>query len=236
MPARADPENDLSDRAENAETVDGSDLPPRDHRLAPPGICAEDYRAALRRHPAGVTIVTLDSGGSGPVGFTASSFSSVSLDPPLVSFNIANTSSSIDALHSADSLVIHLLGGEHQQHLAQRFSRSADQRFADESLWARLDTGEPVLHGTPSWLRVIVDQLIPVGDHTLVIGLVTRVHAEADDDSASAPLLYHEAGTTGPLRSVQRTTATDLVTMPVPARGGGGGRNDAVLRRRRRRR
>jgi flavin reductase (DIM6/NTAB) family NADH-FMN oxidoreductase RutF len=185
VPTRADPENDLSDRAENAETVDGSDLP-RDPHLAP-GIGAEDYRAALRRHPAGVTIVTLDSG-SGPVGFTASSFSSVSLDPPLVSFNIANTSSSIDALHSADSLVIHLLG-EHQQHLAQRFSRSADQRFADESLWARLDTGEPVLHGTPSWLRVIVDQLIPVGDHTLVIGLVTRVHAEADDDSASAPLL-----------------------------------------------
>ena len=188
VPTRADPENDLSDRAENADTVDGSDLP-RDPELAP-GICAEDYRAALRRHPAGVTIVTLDSG-SGPVGFTASSFSSVSLAPPLVSFNIANTSSSIDALHSAGSLVIHLLG-EHQQHLAQRFSRSADQRFSDESLWARLDTGEPVLHGTPSWMRVVVDQLIPVGDHTLVIGLVTRVHAEADDDSASAPLLYHE--------------------------------------------
>ncbi|RZL83417.1 MAG: flavin reductase [Rhodococcus sp. (in: high G+C Gram-positive bacteria)] len=178
----------MSDRAENAETVDGSRLP-RDPAPAP-GISADDYRAALRRHPAGVTIVTLDAG-SGPVGFTASSFSSVSLDPPLVSFNIANNSSSIEALHSADSLVIHLLG-EHQQHLAQRFSRSADQRFSDESLWARLDTNEPVLHGTPSWLRVVVDQLIPVGDHTLVIGLVTRVHADAEDDSASAPLLYHE--------------------------------------------
>ncbi len=87
--------------------------------------------------------------------------------------------------------MIHLLG-EHQQHLAQRFARSADQRFADESLWAVLDTGEPVLHGTPSWMRVKVDQLIPVGDHTLVIGLVTRVHAEEDDESAAAPLLYHE--------------------------------------------
>ncbi|AWK70775.1 MULTISPECIES: flavin reductase family protein [Rhodococcus] len=154
------------------------------------GISAEDYRAALRRHPAGVTIVTLDSE-AGPVGFTATSFASVSLNPPLVSFNIAHSSSSIGALHSADSLVIHLLG-EHQQHLAQRFARSADQRFADRSLWARLDTGEPVLHGTPSWLRVTVDQLIPVGDHTLVIGLVTRVHAEDDDESAAAPLLYHE--------------------------------------------
>ncbi|WP_072686822.1 flavin reductase family protein [Rhodococcus marinonascens] len=179
----------MSDSVENADTIHRSGLP-RDPELSP-GISAVDYRAALRRHPAGVTIVTLDSG-SGPVGFTATSFASLSLDPPLVSFNIAHSSSSITALHSADSLVIHLLG-EHQRHLAQRFARSADQRFADKSLWARLDTGEPVLHGTPSWLRVTMDQLIPVGDHTLVIGLVTRVHAEADDDdSASSPLLYHE--------------------------------------------
>ncbi|NMM85949.1 flavin oxidoreductase [Rhodococcus sp. SRB_17] len=166
-----------------------TDTTPRTSELST-GICAADYRAALGRHPAGVTVVTLNSG-TGPVGFTATSFSSVSLEPPLVSFNIAETSSSITALKAAESLVIHLLG-EHQQHLAQRFARSADQRFADESLWAVLDTGEPVLHGTPSWMRVTVDQLIPVGDHTLVIGLVTRVHADEDDDSAAAPLLYHE--------------------------------------------
>ena len=153
------------------------------------GISAEDYRAALGRHPAGVTIVTLDAG-AGPVGFTATSFASVSLDPPLVTFNIAETSSSIGALRGARSLVVHLLG-EHQQHLAQRFSRSAAERFADESLWGRLDTGEPVLHGTPSWLRAEVDQLIPVGDHTLVVGLVTRVHSDDEDETASAPLLYH---------------------------------------------
>lgn len=154
------------------------------------GIGAAEYRTALRRHPAGVTVVTLDAG-SGPVGFTATSFASLSLDPPLVSLNIANTSSSIDAVHTADTLVIHMLG-EHQRHLAQRFARSADERFADGSLWTRLDSGEPVLHGTPSWLRVKVDQLIPVGDHTLVIGLVTRVHSEQEDESAAAPLLYHE--------------------------------------------
>ncbi|MFD4368860.1 flavin reductase family protein [Rhodococcus sp. NPDC058521] len=154
------------------------------------GIGAAEYRAALGRHPAGVTVVTLDAG-SGPVGFTATSFASLSLDPPLVSLNIANTSSSIGAVHSAETLVIHLLG-EHQQHLAQRFARSADERFADESLWTRLDSGEPVLHGTPSWLRVKVDQLIPVGDHTLVIGLVTRVYSEELNETAAAPLLYHE--------------------------------------------
>jgi flavin reductase (DIM6/NTAB) family NADH-FMN oxidoreductase RutF len=156
----------------------------------PVGITADQYRAAMRRYPAGVTIVTLDSG-TGPVGFTATSFASVSLDPPLISFNIARTSSSIAALQAADSLVIHLLG-EHQQHLAHRFSRSADQRFTDESLWKRLDSGEPVLHGTPIWLRTTVHQLIPVGDHTLVIGLVTRVHDENDAEAAAAPLLYHD--------------------------------------------
>lgn len=183
----------MSDTVKNIEGPQNPELPnpdvPGDAELVS-GITAENYRAALRRHPAGVTIVTLDSG-SGPVGFTATSFASVSLNPPLVSFNIAHASSSIKSLHSADSLVIHLLG-EHQQHLAQRFSRAANERFTDESLWARLDTGEPVLHGTPSWLRVTVDQLIPVGDHTLVIGLVTRAHAEDDDESAAAPLLYHE--------------------------------------------
>ncbi|MGW0040691.1 flavin reductase family protein [Rhodococcus sp. NPDC003348] len=161
-----------------------ADLPADPHTVT-----ADQYRTAMRSYPAGVTIVTLDSD-SGPVGFTATSFASLSLDPPLVSFNIAHTSSSIRALHAADSLVIHLLG-EHQRHLAQRFSRSADERFSDTSLWKRLETGEPVLHGTPIWLRTTVHQLIPAGDHTLVIGLVTRIHDENDAEAAAAPLLYH---------------------------------------------
>lgn len=153
------------------------------------GIAAEQYRTAMRHYPAGVTVVTLDSP-AGPVGFTATSFASISLAPPLVSFNIAHTSSSIDALHAAPSLVIHFLG-EHQQHLAQRFARTAAERFSDTSLWSRLESGEPVLYGTPIWLRVTVQQLIPVGDHTLVIALVTRVHDDTDDGPHGAPLLYH---------------------------------------------
>jgi len=154
------------------------------------GVSNDEYKAAMRRHPAGVTIVTLDSG-KGPVGFTATSFASLSMEPPLLSFNIALNSSSIDALRAADSVVVHLLG-EHQQHLSQRFSRSADQRFSDESLWSRLETGEPVLHGTPIWMRTTVHQLIPAGDHLLVIGHITRLHNENDDEAAAAPLLYHD--------------------------------------------
>ena len=153
------------------------------------GITADQYRAALRHYPSGVTIVTLDAG-EGPIGFTASSFASLSLEPPLVSFNIAHTSSSLAALRNADSVVIHLLG-EHQQHLARRFASDAAQRFTDSSLWSRLDTGEPVLHGTPIWLRGTLHQRIEVGDHDLLIVLVTRVHDESREEPAAQPLLYH---------------------------------------------
>ncbi|MFJ1458660.1 flavin reductase family protein [Nocardia wallacei] len=156
------------------------------------GITASQYRSAMRHYPAGVTIVTLDSA-TRPVGFTATSFASLSLDPPLISFNIAHTSSSIDAMLAADSVVVHFLG-EHQRHLAQRFSRAAEERFADQSLWTRLDTGEPVLHGTPIWVRAAVHRLIPVGDHTLVIGLATRVYDNTGDQPIAAPLLYYNGG------------------------------------------
>ncbi|MFI6870664.1 flavin reductase family protein [Nocardia sp. NPDC050406] len=146
----------------------------------------------MRHYPAGVTVVTLASE-NGPVGFTATSFASLSAEPPLISFNIAHTSSSIAALLRAESVVVHFLG-EHQQHIAKRFSRAADQRFADHSLWTTLDTGEPVLHGTPIWVRATIHKLIELGDHTLVVGLVTRVHDDAEELPAAAPLLYYNGG------------------------------------------
>ncbi|MDN2496807.1 MULTISPECIES: flavin reductase family protein [Nocardia] len=153
-------------------------------------VSAVEYRAALRRHAAGVTIVTLNSR-SGPVGFTATSFASLSLDPPLVSFNITCTSSSLGALQAAESVVVHLLGA-HQLQLAQRFSRSADQRFSDESLWSPLDTGEPVLHGTPTWIHAEVQQLIPAGDSVLAVCRVVRVYWDEDGERVHEPLLYHK--------------------------------------------
>ncbi|WP_409370925.1 flavin reductase family protein [Mycolicibacterium vanbaalenii] len=109
-------------------------------------VSAASYRAALRRHAAGVAIITLTSD-TGPVGFTATSLASVSLDPPLVCFNITHTSSSIAALRKASSVVVHILG-EHQLDLARRFSRSAEHRFSEPESWSLLDTGEPVLTGT----------------------------------------------------------------------------------------
>ncbi|MDO8394507.1 MAG: flavin reductase family protein [Dietzia sp.] len=70
---------------------------------------AETHRRAMRMHPAGVTIITLD-GADGPVGFTASSPSSLSSRPALVSFNVGISSSSLAAVLDARTAVIHLLG------------------------------------------------------------------------------------------------------------------------------
>ncbi|MGV9679035.1 flavin reductase family protein [Nocardia sp. NPDC003482] len=144
----------------------------------------------MRHYPAGVTIVTIGAA-TGPVGFTSSSFASLSLQPPLISFNIAHTSSSLAAMLAADSVVVHFLG-EHQHALARRFSRAAEERFADTSLWSTLETGEPVLHDTPIWVRATVQQTIPIGDHTLVVGLVTRVYDNTDDNPVGAPLVYYQ--------------------------------------------
>lgn len=150
-------------------------------------VTADAYRTALRRHPAGVVVITLMSD-AGPVGFTATSFASLSLDPPLVSFNVTHTSSSIAALRTAPSVAVHLLS-EAQLPVARRFSASADQRFAEPGSWTTLDTGEPLLAGTPTWLRATLNQLIPAGDSTLVIAEVTDLHCEA---GGTDPLLYHD--------------------------------------------
>lgn len=148
------------------------------------------YRAALRRHPAGVAVITLMSD-TGPVGFTATSLTSLSLEPPLVCFNVTHTSSSIDALRRADSVIVHILGA-HQIETAQRFSRSAEGRFADAGAWSVLETGEPLLSDTPTWMRLAVQQLIPAGDSTLVIGGVVHICCQDRTGVTPPPLIYHD--------------------------------------------
>lgn len=151
---------------------------------------AERLRHTLRFHSAGVSVITFESD-SGPVGFTATSFASLSLEPPLISFNIANSSSSVEALRHADSIVVHLLR-RHQVDIAQRFSRTAIERFADESLWTRLSTGEPLLKGATCWIRATIRETMKFGDHMLVVADVADVHLDEASSTTVGPLLYHE--------------------------------------------
>jgi flavin reductase (DIM6/NTAB) family NADH-FMN oxidoreductase RutF len=153
-------------------------------------ITEEDFRSALGRHAAGVVVVTARPP-SGPAGLTATSFTSVSLDPPLVSFYVAQSSTTLPLLHRAPTFAVNVLGHD-QAELAARFASRDVDRFAEPTRWSAGPAGEPLLDGAVARLLCEWYTTHPVGDHWLIVGRVTGVQlGEAD-----TPLLYHR-GTFG---------------------------------------
>ncbi|WP_328886261.1 flavin reductase family protein [Streptomyces sp. NBC_00316] len=150
------------------------------------GIAPDRFRQAFRRYPAGVVVVTADAG-HGPVGFTATSLASLSLDPPLVSFGIGTTTSTWPHIERADTAVVNFLGAE-QQPVAKTFATSGIDRFAAPTAWRRLPEGEPVLDGVAGWLRLEIEQAVPAGDHRIVIARVVDTWI----DERRSPLLFHD--------------------------------------------
>lgn len=153
--------------------------------VAAPSVAPDDFRQAFRRHAAGVVVITADAG-QGPVGFTATSLASVSLDPPLISFAIAARASAWPTIAAADSAVVHLLHSD-AHGLAQRFATSGIDRFAAPTAWSRLATGEPVLHDVGGHLVTRIEHRVAVGDHHLVVARVVDVVLHGVQHE---PLLY----------------------------------------------
>nr|WP_035804024.1 flavin reductase family protein [Kitasatospora mediocidica] len=152
-------------------------LPPA---AVPPS--AELLRRTLRRHAAGVTVVTVP----GPAGFTATSFTSVSLQPALVSFYLSATASAAPAVRAAELFAVHLLD-RRQEQLAGRFARSGIDRFEGTD-WTPDEHGVPLLHGAAAWLTARPVLFQEIGDHLLVVGEV----AAAGAGEGGAPLVYHD--------------------------------------------
>ncbi|MFI6085234.1 flavin reductase family protein [Streptomyces sp. NPDC051217] len=150
------------------------------------GIAPERFKKAFRRYPAGVVVVTADAG-HGPVGFTATSLTSLSLAPPLVSFGIALSGSSWPTIERASSAVVNFICAE-QEPLARTFATSGADRFAAPTAWHRLPEGDPVLDDVAGWLRLSIQQIVPAGDHRIVVGRVE----EAEHDESRRPLLFHD--------------------------------------------
>ncbi|MFC7624388.1 flavin reductase family protein [Microlunatus sp. GCM10028923] len=149
-----------------------------------PRLADGTFRHLFRRHAAGVAVVTV--GGSAPVGFTATSLSSLSAEPPLLSFNINRRSSSWPALRSAAAVAVHLLAHD-QSALATTFATSGIDRFARVPGWRRNRAGLPILPDVLAWMTVEVRHLVDAGDHSLVVGEI--VEAEVRD---GRPLVYHD--------------------------------------------
>jgi len=143
------------------------------------------FRALLRRQAATVTVVT--AAGDPPVGFTATSFTSVSLRPPLVSFCLDKGSSSWPTVAAAPHVAVHLLG-EGQHEVAQIFATSGIDRFAAYPHWRIGPYDVPLLDEAIAWLVCRVVDRVPAGDHAIVLAepLIGHHH-----DEEVAPLLYH---------------------------------------------
>ncbi|MGR6918462.1 flavin reductase family protein [[Actinomadura] parvosata] len=159
---------------------------PSPHLDTRPAVSGDLFRRALAVHASGVVIITAQNAGI-PVGLTATSFSSVSLEPPLVSFYVDRSSTSWPALRGADHFAVNVLAGD-QADLAARFARKNIDRFAEPTRWRPGPLGAPLLQDVSAHLICLPYETTEVGDHILVVGLV----AEAGVHRPARPLLYHQ--------------------------------------------
>ncbi len=143
-----------------------------------------ELRRVFGTFPTGVTAVAAFAGGV-PLGLAASSFTSVSLDPPFVSVCISQRSRTWPRLREIPRLGISVLGA-HQEDASRRLAARGDDRFAALP-WRVTAGGAVFVEGSSAWLECSVHQEVSVGDHTVVI---LRVH-ELDADPAVAPLVFH---------------------------------------------
>jgi flavin reductase (DIM6/NTAB) family NADH-FMN oxidoreductase RutF len=142
------------------------------------------FRNALGCFATGVTVVTTVTDAGEPVGLTANSFSSVSLDPPLVLFCLDRASHNLDAFRGAGRFAVNVLGDD-QRDLSVRFSTTIGDRW-DGVVWERWETGAPVLNGCLAALDCETEAIHEGGDHVIIVGRVQRLAATTD----GKPLLY----------------------------------------------
>lgn len=152
----------------------------------PEGVSAEEFRAALARWASGVTVVTcrhLDE----PVGMTASSFTSLSLEPPLVLVCVKRTAAAHAPLTEAPGFAVHVLS-RGQEDLSRAFARPGPEKFADHPD-ERGPFDAPLLAMGVARIACAHETVTPVGDHSILVGRVVAV-----EHSDAPPLLYADRG------------------------------------------
>ena len=150
----------------------------------PPEFDARHFRNALAQFATGVTIITTRLPNGSFLGLTASSFNSVSLDPPLVLWSLAQTATSLPVFTGNSHYVINVLSGD-QSALAERFAMRIENRF--EGVDFELShTGLPILKGVSAWFECHNRSRYPEGDHVIFVGEVERC-----DINPQPALVFH---------------------------------------------
>ena len=145
------------------------------------------FREVLAHFGSGVVIITSAGPDGSPVGMTVGSFTSISMEPPLVGFFAGITSTTLPSVVENGSFCANVLS-EDQHVLARTFARSGADKFAGVE-WTPSGNGSPRLAGAHAWIECTIDEHRLIGDHELVVGRVDALGVPA----ASEPLIFHRS-------------------------------------------
>ncbi|WP_257425551.1 flavin reductase family protein [Nocardioides carbamazepini] len=149
---------------------------------------ARRFRDVLGCFASGITVITTMSDGE-PVGLTCQSFSSVSLDPPLVTFIPARSSRAWPLIQRAGRFCVNVLAAD-QEHVSGQMATKGVDKFAGIDWAPARSTGSPVIAGTLAHLDCTIHAVYEGGDHFIVVGRVEHLEVHADDAPVVEPLLY----------------------------------------------
>ncbi|WP_329171315.1 flavin reductase family protein [Streptomyces sp. NBC_01477] len=160
----------------------------------PTGAPIAELRSILGRFATGVTVLTgCDPTTGTPYGLAANAFASVSLDPPLIAFCVARTSTSWPCIRKARTICVNILAA-HQRDVCAAFARSGGDKFARLS-WSPSPVGRsPLLNNTTGWLECTVQDEREAGDHMMVLARVEELGAAPDAEEAVGPLVFYRGG------------------------------------------
>ena len=157
---------------------------------SPGEVSPDDFKAVFRHHPGGVSLITADAG-EGPVALTVTSVISVSVTPPLLVFTVSALSSSTPTIRKTDTVVVHLLSAG-ELTLAKLGATSGIDRFADTSLWSRLESGEPYFLAAHTWIRGKIVNRMEVGDSTVIAVQALQISGQKGiAENPTNPLVYY---------------------------------------------
>ncbi|MDE1853527.1 MAG: flavin reductase family protein [Thaumarchaeota archaeon] len=158
-------------------------------------------KSAMRAYPQGVTVVTTDSA-DGPKGLTVSSFTSVSLDPPLVLLSIAKGSAMHNLFRDAKAYAVNFLADD-QKSVSDRFAGRTEAKDRFEGVkYAKGLSGSPLISGVRAVVECRAWKVYDGGDHSILVGEVISARAL----NSKRPLVYYS----------QQYTTTELMEYPAP--------------------
>jgi 3-hydroxy-9,10-secoandrosta-1,3,5(10)-triene-9,17-dione monooxygenase reductase component len=145
------------------------------------------FRTVLGHFATGVTIITAMDGDE-PVGVSANSFTSVSLDPPLVLFCAAKESTTWPRIEAAGKFTVNILN-EHQEDVCRVFATKGADRFSRIG-WRSSANGQPILHDSLAYIDCEMQEQHDAGDHIIVVGRVQELGVLSEE----GPLLFYRGG------------------------------------------